>query len=704
MLGILSYLLSQAEIETEREARAKEKRSLGNQLGTSLFDASNAMVLYAHTRNEAYAKQFRTLKSRHAEVYDELNSIIKDDHQLTTVLSELKKISLEGFALLNSVVEKIDRGDDVSNSVVEQISIQREVQRLINRFGVGMKKFRQRLYTTESIRPSDSEPWKNRLDMFLPLAAAANVLIGILLAASYASGITRRIGTLERNSIFLSRNEPLLPAITGSDEIAWLDRAFHEMADSLSEGARREKILINNAPDIVCSIDRQGCLVAINPACYNLWGYLQEELVGRSIDDIVHPEDRPFLDRDRSDSNSLTQSFSIENRIYCQSGAIEQMMWSVRWSNQQSVFVCLAHSITDRKVAQELMQLSESRFRAIVESMPAMHFIVSANGIIKTANNTLLKVFGYDYAEVLQKHLVELFPSASELDLSNLSSEVATQKSVELTAVKRDGSEFPVELLASEVTFSNNRHYSVTVLDISERHRLELLKQQFVHLVGNNLKEPVSDLRLVLTGLRDGEISELNSKGEKLVIQAERETYRLESLMGVLLDAQKFRTGKLSLNLGIHSLETLAERSVAAVQALAEKNALSFDCRMEELQIVCDESRMIQVLVNLLSNAIKFSPKGGTITIRSNKSDDWVQIGVSNHGRSIPESFRQKIFEQFVQVEDSDAKIQGGVGLGLAICRGIIDQHGGRIHVDSGDGINTFWLSLPSDPERKNQD
>ena len=110
-----------------------------------------------------------------------------------------------------------------------------------------------------------------------------------------------------------------------------------------------------------------------------------------------------------------------------------------------------------------------------------------------------------------------------------------------------------------------------------------------------------------------------------------------------------------------------------------------------------DADRIVQVLVNLLSNAVKFSPSGGVVTIGVGLRENWVEFRVTDRGRGVPAAHHGMIFERFRQVETSDAREKGGAGLGLAICKSIIEQHGGTIGVESQSGKgSTFTLRLPA--------
>jgi len=128
----------------------------------------------------------------------------------------------------------------------------------------------------------------------------------------------------------------------------------------------------------------------------------------------------------------------------------------------------------------------------------------------------------------------------------------------------------------------------------------------------------------------------------------------------------------------------------------AQKHQVELQVEPCQIELLVDANRLVQVLVNLLSNAIKFSPPGSVVTIATRQSPGCVEIGVIDHGRGIPQSHLESIFEAYRQVEIADGQAKGGTGLGLAICKAIVEAHQGQIGVNSELGKGSvFWLKLP---------
>jgi signal transduction histidine kinase len=165
-------------------------------------------------------------------------------------------------------------------------------------------------------------------------------------------------------------------------------------------------------------------------------------------------------------------------------------------------------------------------------------------------------------------------------------------------------------------------------------------------------------------------------------------------LVSDLLDVSRLEGGVLELNRTEVDIAALARDVAARLQALTERHPLRVQAP-DEARLLCDRDRIEQVLTNLVSNAIRYSPEGGAIDIAIQRSPEWLQISVSDRGTGIPRDQQRRVFERFARLNPEEA---GGLGLGLAIAQAIVEQHGGKIWVEStgvaGEG-STFYVRLP---------
>ncbi|MBI2810417.1 MAG: HAMP domain-containing histidine kinase [Candidatus Melainabacteria bacterium] len=246
----------------------------------------------------------------------------------------------------------------------------------------------------------------------------------------------------------------------------------------------------------------------------------------------------------------------------------------------------------------------------------------------------------------------------------------------------------------SEYSYQGARYLLFAMQDMTQRHEMEVLKQEFVNSVSNDLKAPLLQVQSTLSTLTNRPV--LNEKGRDWVQRSEQESQRLVALVNELIEAQEVESGQMQLSKKMHSVFTIVDRAIESVRPVAQKSKVQVENCTEDCSLLCNDARLIQVLVNLLSNAIKFSFAQGKVTVESLIIGPWLELRITDQGRGIPSSHLQSVFEKFVQVDKADAKVGKGTGLGLTISKSIVEAHGGTIGVESEVGKGTtFWLRLP---------
>lgn len=220
-------------------------------------------------------------------------------------------------------------------------------------------------------------------------------------------------------------------------------------------------------------------------------------------------------------------------------------------------------------------------------------------------------------------------------------------------------------------------------------------KQELVSMVTHDLRTPLTAIQSTLTLLGDGVLGQLPERATKKVHAAENSASRLIALINDLLDIEKLEAGKMPIYLKDVPLANILDSSINAVQAFADAASVKLECSGTDLYVQADSDRVVQVIINLLSNAVKFSPKDSVVRLEAEPALDFVELRVVDKGRGIPEEHLHKVFERFSQVDPNNPAERKGTGLGLPICKAIIDGHGGEIGVRSklGEG-STFWFRL----------
>ncbi|HEY9714321.1 MAG TPA: ATP-binding protein [Chroococcales cyanobacterium] len=354
-------------------------------------------------------------------------------------------------------------------------------------------------------------------------------------------------------------------------------------------------------------------------------------------------------------------------------------------------------SDSDKAHFREQLLKAEARFRIVCDAMPAGLLVLSNDGVVQFVNRKTEKIFALSSDEIVGESLFSLLKDSDEQPFSELLREAEARGGlIELNAQRGDGSVFPIELSLREFEMADRSCLLATAMDITDRREIERLKQELIAMVSHDLATPLSSIQVTLNLLSAGACGQLTERGESLVMRAERSAGQLIKLINDLLTAERFERGKVEIFPEDLDIDKLLSDAINLVADAAGERAVSINCRPTALRITADGERLKQVVTNFLGNAIKFSPANAGIEVRAEDTGEMLEISVSDHGRGVPAKDQKRIFERFEQVDAGDAREKGGRGLGLAICKAIIEQHGGTIGVNSQEGCgSTFWFRVP---------
>lgn len=355
---------------------------------------------------------------------------------------------------------------------------------------------------------------------------------------------------------------------------------------------------------------------------------------------------------------------------------------------------------------QNALSERASRLQAILDNTVDSIITVNDRGYIEGFNRAAEHVFGYRAAQVLEKPLAVLLPPQSGsvwreswdrcLDTCRKPGAFC-----ELTLMRQDGSTFPVELTLSCVQQGEGSVYVGIFRDISERKRMERLKNEFISTVSHELRTPLTSIRGSLGLVSGGAAGPLPERATSLVAIAAKNSERLARLIDDILDIERLESGAMRFDFAEQDLMPLVEEAIASNAGYGEMYNVSLGLvrSVGEATVIMDADRIAQVLANLLSNAIKFSPQDGRVEISVERHGDAVRVGVADHGPGIPVGFRPRVFQKFAQADASDERANTGTGLGLSISRAIIEQHGGRMGFETELNVGTtFWFELGVPP------
>lgn len=357
-------------------------------------------------------------------------------------------------------------------------------------------------------------------------------------------------------------------------------------------------------------------------------------------------------------------------------------------------------------------------YKKIYENSPILKRTIDKNGIIISCNTSYAKQLGYTKKQIIGK---SIFDHTAQASIRELKSELKQWKKTheitnkEIWLKRKNGKIFPTLLSGTSVYDVKGKLIGRTasMIDLSEIYRvrerirakeelvskqledlkkLNLIKDEFMAMITHELKTPLAPIKGYADILLSEALGPLNPTQKERLEIIRSSSNSLLKLISDILDSQKIELGQLVLHKEIHSLSQIISESIDRMKPSAEKKevVIATDL-MSALFCYCDKVRIQQVLTNLLANSLDFVPKqSGTILIKSYRDGNMAKIIVKDNGVGIAKSDLEQIFVKFYQVDTKATREHGGTGLGLSVCKGIIENHGGKIWAESeGKGKGT---------------
>jgi PAS domain S-box-containing protein len=431
----------------------------------------------------------------------------------------------------------------------------------------------------------------------------------------------------------------------------------------------------------------------------------------------IHPEDRARLEVEEARSRESLAPFEMEIRQRHLDRGEER--WSLirsvpsRLQDGSTVWDGVQIDITDRKRAEEALRESEARLRATLEATPDA-IIVSRlrDGVYTAANDGFERLCGWARSEIIGKTGPELNIWVDLADRRRLLDDLIEHnfvQSAEARFRRKDGSVFTGWLSARTFEADGERYLLAITRDISDLRAAEAAlreadrrKDEFLGMLSHELRNPLAPICNALYILDHAEPGGQQTRRAKGV--ARRQLAHITRLVDDLLDVTRIARGKIELRRAEVDLAALTRRTAEDHRALLQDRGLELRLNLPPVPVVVngDETRLAQVLGNLLQNASKFTPTGGQVTLTVGHQHGRAVVHVRDTGVGMEAETLRTIFEPFVQAKQTLARSEGGLGLGLALVKGLVSMHGGKVTARSaGIGCGTeIVVSLPLDRRR----
>lgn len=359
---------------------------------------------------------------------------------------------------------------------------------------------------------------------------------------------------------------------------------------------------------------------------------------------------------------------------------------------------------------EQMVQVRTQELNAIIDSLGDGLLVTNPAGQVVRFNPTLLGMFKLKSKQISEKNYHDIFQS----DITGLITQNKINPAALLTADVALDADRIGQARVTAIADRHNQDYLGSVIlirDITAEKEVDQMKTDFISTVSHELRTPLTSVlgfaKLIQKKLEDVVLPAVNQENNKVqrtvkqvrenlnIIVAEGD--RLTSLINDVLDIAKIEAGKVEWNMQPLNVTELIERAIAATTVLAQAGNLQIarEIAPDLPEVMGDRDRLIQVLINLLSNAIKFTEQG-TVTCRAQRQQDSVVISIVDQGIGIAPEDQPKVFEKFKQVGEVMTDKPKGTGLGLPICKQIVEHHNGQLWVESqlGQG-STFSFNLP---------
>lgn len=475
--------------------------------------------------------------------------------------------------------------------------------------------------------------------------------------------------------------------------------ALQELAELRHESAERYRQLADAMPQIVWTADPSGKTTYLNQRFTDYTGvsYAGNDPIAWAR--WVHPDEKRETMRRRRESLRTGEVFEFECRLRAADG-------SYRWHLGRAVpiagmdgtiefWIGTATDIDERKRAEEeqrsLLKQIEERARATraLETIADGVVLLDTSGVILLWNKAACTITGIKSEDAIGRNALDVisgyasFEERVPLDGSR----------AETVPVEIDGREFWLSL--SGVQFEEGTVYAFR--DLTEERALERMRSDLVATVSHELRTPLAAIYGAAVTVRRGDVTISDETYAHLLEIIESESSRLAEIVNDVLVASHLDSGRLQLHIETVDPAKVTEGVIEAARThLPDGITLEFERPDDLPPIAADEQQLRQVLVNLVDNAIKYSPDGGPVSVMLGRDYGHVRWQISDRGLGIPASERNRVFEKFYRLDPNMTRGIGGTGLGLYICRELVQRLDGRIWVEPGPVKgSTFCVQLP---------
>lgn len=544
-----------------------------------------------------------------------------------------------------------------------------------------------------------------------------------VLTMGQGSGAFVGVLVLHANHQWLTLGLVIAAALAVASLIALVDRRIYlekNRSETLRQGEKRLRALVQNASDIITMVSGQGSMEYTSPSIQKILGHDASVWAGKTIVELVYPDDRPKAETFLRDTLSNPKTDVVtELRFQDADGAwrvFDVIAQNLLADSAVAKIVITFHDITRRKQREERLRLLES---VVVHAHDSV-LITEAEPInspgprILYVNEAFTRQTGYTLEEAKGKTpRILQGPKSDRPTLDKIRTALKNWQPIQVDILnyRKDGSEFWSDLSIVPVADETGwfTHWVSIQRDITDRKQAEQeiynalerekelreLKSRFVSMVSHEFRTPLATILASSDLLKSFEHKLSHEKRQERLNKIQTEVQTMTRLLDDILLIGKADAGRIDFNPAYLDLKLFCQDILDETRLLmSDRHTLAFTCQGKDFEVEADEKLLRHILTNLLSNAIKYSPRGGEINIRLQCEPMTIYFQVQDSGIGIPESDQARLFEPFHRA--SNVSNISGTGLGLSIIKYATELHGGCIRITSQEGVgSTFTISIP---------
>lgn len=535
---------------------------------------------------------------------------------------------------------------------------------------------------------------------------ASLVLIGGLFLSILLASLLFTLNSMRDRAIHL--------ALQVSGELEIKNRQLQTELQEKQQAISRFQSMVSVAVDAIVSIDTDSRVILWNPAAEKMFGYQEEEIIGKSIRDTIVPKSYRLqhaegFKRYLRTGQSLLLNQTIEMNVQRKNGEVFPVEISIfpSGTKDKMEFTAMLRDITVRTQARRELQESERKFRAAMDHAAIGMAMLSPEGRWLKVNTALCQILGYSEADLLKMDFRAL-THPDDIDLSSENIQRLFAKEIETFQMEkryihRNGNIIWAQLNTALVWNEKGEplYYISQIQDITQRKQMESqlqnalaqaqesnrLKSEFLANMSHEIRTPMNGILGMTEIVLD---TELNEEQQHCLQMAYTSGQNLMTIINDILDFSKIEAGKMELEMLPFRLRASLEETLFPFVRQAIGKGLTLKCTIQEEVpdiLIGDSTRLQQILNNLIGNAIKFTHEGCiSIAVNSQpKQDQQIELHfrISDTGIGLTDEQQRRIFAPFCQADGSTSRRYGGTGLGLSICAKLVSLMGGEIWLES---------------------